>query len=154
MRILRVMKLLPLALPLVLLAPSCSSLGSGGERDTLMTTSRVVVTADVRYGDDSWSVRDVAAQVTASTNSHLFELRVTAFMDMNANGQIDEGEQGGTWHVSSGTGSLNLSTSGKVGIELADGFDPEVWKLEVRARFSRDNATLDEDVAIVPFSAN
>ena len=56
--------------------------------------------------------------------------------------------------MSSGVGSEALTSGGKIGIELVDGFDPEVWKLEVRARFSDDGDTLDEDVAVIAFAAH
>lgn len=113
----------------------------------LMATGRVSVTADLRVDEETWSLRNIRA--TGDLVS-LRELSVTAFTDLDADGEVGEDERRGSWRVESGRATKNLSAAGKLTVGSLGNYEASVWKLEVRVTYESVGGD-DEDRAVVSF---
>lgn len=147
------MKLRTLVLPLLALAASCSVFSGFGARETLLSTDRVVVSADVSMRGDAWTLRNIEAEVPADSSAHLSAVDVVAFADVDGDDAVDEVERRGSWSVRSSSATRRLAGVGKLRQSSLEDLDPAVWKLEVRVTYADGDASGgDEDLAVVPFT--
>lgn len=92
----------------------------GAPRRVLLDTSRARVTALVDLDGDRWRVHDIEA--AARPPAALLSLRVSAFLDGNANGLLDAGEERGSWSSESG---VPVKTLAQIGQLKEASLDPE-----------------------------
>lgn len=139
----------PLLAPtiLLLLTPSCASTSGAEDSMVLMATGRVSVTADLHVDEETWSLRNIRASGDLVS---LRELSVTAFTDLDADGEVGEDERRGSWRVESGRATKNLSAAGKLTVGSLGNYEASVWKLEVRVTYESVGGG-DEDRAVVSF---
>lgn len=145
------MRHLLLALALLPLAPSCSTLGGEEAHRTLLSTRDVVVSGDVRIGDDGWTLRNLVAEVPAASSARLVSLVVVGFSDLDGDDLVGEWESCGTTRVSSTSGERRLAAVGRLHLGSLEGFDPSVWKLDVRVNYAGGEPS--EEASVVPFVA-
>lgn len=143
------MKLALLAAAPLLLMASCSSPRSP-ERETFLATERVVVSGELARSETTWTLRNLVAEEPTGGPSRLRELGVTAFADLDEDGEIDDSERRGSWHVSSSTKASRLSANGMFGAEELPLADLSALKLEVRVTFVGTELPSEEVVTIVP----
>ena len=115
-----------------------------------MSTERVRVEADLEVRKDAWKIRNIEALKMGPGPSRLTQLSITAFTDVNNDGQVQEDERRGNWFVNSSSGSAHLAAAGKLALSSLEDFDPEVWKLEVLVTYDSGKEG-DIDVAVISF---
>jgi|GEM_PF-4209895 len=135
---------------ILLLAASCSSTAGSSDSMVLMSTGRVTVTADLDVDGETWSLRNIRAAGTERGSVNLRDLSVTAFTDLDADGEVGEDERRGSWKVESGRATQSLAAAGKLTVGSLGNFDASVWKLEVRVVYDALGGS-DEDRAVVSF---
>lgn len=142
------MKFAPLSFLVLLLTASCASTSAN---KTLMSTERVRVNADLEVRKDAWKIRNIEALKMGPGPARLTQLSITAFADVNNDGQVQEEERRGNWFVNSSSGSVHLAAGGKLSLSSLEDFDPDVWKLEVLVTYDSDRKD-DMDVAVITFA--
>jgi|GEM_PF-4159785 len=131
---------------------SCASTAPRGSEETLFATDRVTVTARVHFDDQGWSVSEVVGRVPDGAVARLFELEVAVFVDLDGDDEIDSNEGAGSSRVNSGFGARELRSASAVSVGEIDGFDPQLWKIAVRANFADASSAADADATVVPFA--
>lgn len=108
----------------------------------LFESDRAGVRAVVTNRGSRWRVRSVEA--LAGSGEKMSAFTVASFLDIDGDGAFDEGEQRGSWTVSTSIPSTRLAISGQVSWTDADPADP--GRLFFETKIVYEDGTVEREV--------